>query len=173
MYGGGIHAGSAHSLHNLAKTCLLMRASPLVRRLKYEDAITAAKHVIIPFELVAIAPRKRVRLEHDKQASPRKMLLHRRNCALRLVIGRSKAFEHLHAGTIGFSVEPAHNSAKARHRRCVLLDAGKAAGQHKRPDPNHVFDIVRTELGGLDTSDLKASLSQRELRDRAILDIFR
>src|SRR6202044_3333843 len=104
-----------------------MRASPLVRRLKYENAITAAKHVIVPFKLLAIAPRKRVRLEHDKQASLRKMLFHRRNCALCLVIGRSKAFEHLHAGMIRFSVEPAHYAAKARHRRCVLLDAGKAA----------------------------------------------
>ena len=68
MYGHGIHAGSVHSLHNLVKTCLLMGTSTLVRRLKYEDAITAAKHVIIPFKLVAIAPRKRVRLEHDEQA---------------------------------------------------------------------------------------------------------
>ena len=67
MYGRRIHAGSVHSLHNFAKTCLLMRASPLVRRFKYENAITAAKHVIIPFELVAIAPPKRVRLEHDKR----------------------------------------------------------------------------------------------------------
>src|SRR6202167_353726 len=100
MYGRGFHAGSVHSLHNLVKTCLLMGASPLVRRLKYENAITAAKHVIIPFKLVAIAPRKRVRLEHDKQASPRKMLFYRGNCALRLVIGRSKAFKHLHAGVI-------------------------------------------------------------------------
>src|SRR5277367_4905273 len=131
-----------------------MRASPLVRWLKYENAITAAKHVIVPFELVAIAPRKRVRFEHDKQASPRKMLFHRRNCALRLVIGRSKAFEHLHAGTIRFSVEPAHYAAKACHRRYVLLDADKAAGQHKRPNPNHVFDIVRAELGGRYSSDL-------------------
>src|SRR6516225_4884753 len=100
MYGHGIHAGSGHSLHNLAKACLLMGASPLVCRLKYENAITAAKHVIIPFELIAIAPRKRVRLENDKQALLRKMLFHRRNCALRLLIGRSKAFEHLHAGMI-------------------------------------------------------------------------
>ena len=113
------------------------------------------------------------RLEHDEQASPRKMLFHRRNCAFRLVVGRSKAFKHLHAGMIRFSVEPAHYPAKARHRRCVLLDAGKAAGQHKRPNPNHVLDIVRAELGGLDSGDLTASLSQRELGDCAILDIFR
>src|ERR1700722_19135745 len=72
MYGHGIHAGSVHSLHNLVMACLLMGTSPLVRRLKYENAITAAKHVIVPFKLVAIAPRKRVRLEHDKQASLRK-----------------------------------------------------------------------------------------------------
>src|ERR1700722_18755854 len=152
MYGHGIHAGSVHSLHNLVKTCLLMGTGPLVRRLKYENAITAAKHVIIPFKLVAIAPRKGVRLEHDEQASLRKMLLHRGNCAFRLVIGRSKAFEYLHAGMIRFSVEPAHYAAKARHRRCVLLDA--AAGQHKRPNPNHVFDIMRAELGGLYAGDL-------------------
>ena len=44
----GVHAGSAHSLHNLVKTCLLMGATPLVRRLKNENAITAAKHIIIP-----------------------------------------------------------------------------------------------------------------------------
>src|ERR1700689_64153 len=100
MYGHGVDARSVHAIHNLAKTCLLMGACPLVRRLKYENAVAAAKHVIIPFKLVAIAPRKRVRLEHDKQASLRKMLLHRGNCALRLVIGRSKAFEHLHTGMI-------------------------------------------------------------------------
>ncbi len=56
---------------------------------------------------------------------------------------------------------------------CVLLDADKAAGQHKRPDPDHVFDVVRAELAGLDSSDLTASLGQRELGDCAILDGFR
>jgi hypothetical protein len=54
-----------------------------------------------------------------------------------------------------------------------LLDAGKAAGQYKRPNPNHVFDIVRSELGGLYAGDLTASLSQCELGDCAILNIFR
>ena len=55
----------------------------------------------------------------------------------------------------------------------ILLDADKAAGQHERPNPNHVFDIVRAELAGLDASDLTASFRQRELRDFAILDSFR
>src|SRR5579871_5820184 len=100
MYRRGVHACRPHAFHDLAKACLLVGCSPLVRRLEYENAITAAEYIVVPFKLVAVAPRKRVRLKHDKQASLREMLFHRRNSALRLVIGRSKAFEHLHAGLI-------------------------------------------------------------------------
>ena len=46
-------------------------------------------------------------------------------------------------------------------------------GQHERPDPEHVFDIMRAELAGLDPSDLPASLSQSELGDFAIFDRVR
>src|SRR5574337_1279154 len=80
-----VHTGSAHALHDVVKACLLMGASPLVRRLEYENAIAPAEHIVIPFKLIPVAP--------------------------------------------------AHDATKARHRRCVLLDAGKAPGQHKRFSP--------------------------------------
>src|SRR5271165_2847007 len=41
------------------------------------------------------------------------------------------------------------------------------------PQPNHIFDIVRSELSGLDSGDLTTTLGQRELRDYAILDVVR
>src|SRR5579862_8918795 len=100
MYRRGVHAGGADTFHNLPKACLLMGAGPLIRRLEYENAITAAEYIVIPFKLVAVAPRERVRLEHDKQATSRKMLFYRGDRAFGLVIRRSKAFEYLHAGMI-------------------------------------------------------------------------
>ena len=171
MYGCRVHACRAHSRHDLVKTRLLMRTSPLGRRFKNENAVAAFKHVIIPFEFVAIAPRKRVRLEHDNQASLGKMLFHCGNGAFGLVIRRSKPFKNLQAGAIRFSVELAYNAAKARHRRYVLLDGGKTTGKHKGPNPNHIFDIVRSEQVGLYSRKLTPSLDQREVRDCAVFDL--
>ena len=172
MYGRCFHAGRVHPLHNLAKTCLLMRAGPLVRRLKYENAITAAEHVIIPFgaccdcatKYVCTGTRQAGVAAQNAVSSPqsRSSPCHRTIQSLRtfarwydLIFGRADA-----------SRRESSPSPLCIARRWP----GRVSAQTRQSQP--CFRYYARRNSGLDSSHLTASLSQCELGDCAIVDIF-
>jgi hypothetical protein len=121
----GVHARGAHAFHHFVKTCLLMGAGPLVRRLEYENAIAAVEYIVIPFKLVAVAPRERVRLEHDESRQAyqalKSLATHKtdRNDARGLVrLARTGFFKSVHVKSL-----PAHAL------RSLIIARKKLVGQ--------------------------------------------
>ena len=172
MYGRGIHTGSVHSLHNFAKTCLLMRTAPWfagsnmktrsqpLKTSSYHSSLLRLRHENV-WGSNTTSRRRREKCFSSRQL--RSLPYHRTIQSLRtfarwydLIFGRVGVLRHEN------SPLPLCIDRRWQGRRSA-----------QTPQSQPYFRYCARRAGWSLLGRLTASLSQCELGDYAILDIFR